>query len=250
MSEEDELLGLDRYYHALQELQQRVLAGQRDALQQVAERMERTVRAERRIFLFGTGHSHLLAEEGFYRAGGLATVVPIFSSALMVHEHPQLSSRLERTPGLAGPLLDAYDPQPEEMLFIFSNSGVNRLPVEMALEARAAGLFVVGVTALAYARVAPLSDLGRRLDEVVDVVLDNGGEPGDALVAVPDSEWRVGPSSTIVGALLWNGLVVEVVHRLQAAGEEAPLFASVNMAGAAEHNRALLEKWRGVNRHL
>ena len=29
------------------------------------------------IYLFGTGHSHMIAEELFYRAGGLARVRPI-----------------------------------------------------------------------------------------------------------------------------------------------------------------------------
>ena len=52
----------------------------------------------------------MLAEEAFYRAGGLAAVVPIFSSALMLHQNPALSSRLERTEGLAAVLLDHYRP--------------------------------------------------------------------------------------------------------------------------------------------
>lgn len=250
MSYQPQLFGFDRFYQELQALQRRVLDTQRAELQQVADYMVRTIRAQRRIFLFGTGHSHLLVEEGFYRAGGLASVVPIFSSALMVHEHPQLSGRLERTAGLANTLLSSYEPQPEEMLFIFSNSGVNRLPVEMALEAQAADLIVVAVTSLAYAEIAPLSDLGRRLDDVADIVLDNGGAPGDALVSLPNYKWCVGPSSTVIGSLLWNGLVVEAVSQLCAAGEEIPLFASSNMEGAAQHNQVLIEKWRQVNPHL
>lgn len=242
--------GMRRYLEAIQALEARIVASQAEVLERVAAQMVETLKREQRIFVFGTGHSHLIAEEAFYRAGGLAAAVPIFSAPLMLHEDAALSSLLERQEGLAEPLLAPYRPQPGEMLFVFSNSGVNQLPVEMALAAREYGLFVVGVSALAYARVAPLSGVGRRLDEVVDAAIDNGGVPGDALVPVGRTGWRVGPTSTIAAALIWNGLVTEAVARLQADGIEAPIFASLNMNGAAAHNEALLKKWRGANPHL
>jgi uncharacterized phosphosugar-binding protein len=242
--------GMRRYLEEIVTLEERVVTSQAEVLDRVAVQMVETLKDDRRIFVFGTGHSHLIAEEAFYRAGGLAAAVPIFAPPLMLHEGAAFSSLLERQEGLAEPLLAPYQPQPGEMLFVFSNSGVNQLPVEMALAARARGLFVVGVSAHAYAHVAPLSELGRRLDEVVDAAIDNGGVPGDALVPVGPSGWRVGPASTITAALIWNGLVTEAVARLQADGMEAPVFASLNMNGAAAHNEALLEKWRGLNPHL
>jgi uncharacterized phosphosugar-binding protein len=103
---------------------------------------------------------------------------------------------------------------------------------------------------MAYARVAPLSAIGKRLYEVADYALDNGGQPGDALVPVPGSDWRVGPSSTIINALLWNCLVVETIWRLQRLGQELPVIASLNMTGAAEHNEKLFAKWRKINPQL
>lgn len=241
---------LDRYVQAMSELQARVLTEQRATLLEVAEHMAETTRRDQRIFLFGTGHSHLLAEEGFYRAGGLANVVPILTEHVMLHRLPSLGSRLERTPGLAELILERYDPQPGEILFVFSNSGVNRLPVEMALRARERRLFVVSVSSLAYARQAPLSELGVRLDQSADVALDNGGIPGDAVVTLEDFPWRVGPSSTVIGALLWNGLIAETARLLLESGMEPPIFASLNVTGAADHNQALLETWRPRNLHL
>jgi uncharacterized phosphosugar-binding protein len=136
------------------------------------------------------------------------------------------------------------------MLFVFSNSGVNRLPVEMALRARERGLFVVGVSSVEYARQAHLSDLGLRLDESVDLALDNGGVPGDALLELEGFPWRVGPSSTAVCALLWNSLVAETARLLLESGVEPPIFVSLNVPGAEEHNSALLAKWRPRNIHL
>jgi uncharacterized phosphosugar-binding protein len=242
--------GFDRYCSAVQALQARVIDSQRDPLEQIAGAMTETILREGRIFVFGTGHSHLLAEEGHFRAGGLAPVVPILSSALMLHESAIVSGRLERLSGIAGPLLDRYHPQPGEMLFIFSNSGVNLLPVEMALIAKARGLTVVSICSMAYARVAPLSVLGKRLFEVADYAIDNGGEPGDSLITIDDLPWRVGPSSTVIGALIWNALITEVACQLQARSIDVPVYASGNMPGAHEHNAALVQKWHTLNPHI
>jgi uncharacterized phosphosugar-binding protein len=242
--------GIDQYYQAILAIQARVIEGQCQVLARVAGQMAETVQRGGRLFVFGTGHSHMLAEEAFYRAGGLAAATPIFSALLMLHENPALGSRLERTAGLAKPLLDWYSPRPGEMLFIFSNSGVNRLPVEMAIDARSAGLFVVSISSHAYARVAPLSEHGKRLHEVVDLAIDNGLEPGDALVEIGEQGWRVGAGSTLIGSLIWNCLVTGCAARLAASGGALPVFASLNMAGAAGHNAALLEQWRLVNPHL
>lgn len=241
---------LEQYFQAVKELETRVLESQRSTLLEVAGKMAETTRRDQRIFVFGTGHSHLLAEEGFYRAGGLANVVPMLVEHLMLHSLPNLGSRLERTPGLADLILERYAPEAGEMLFVVSNSGVNHLPVEMALRGRERKLFVVGVSALAYARQAPLSALGIRLDQAVDLALDNGGIPGDALLELPGFPWRVAPSSTVMCALLWNALVAETTRLLLESGMTPPIFVSLNVAGAAEHNQALLEKWRPRNIHL
>jgi len=242
--------GIDRYFAAIQKLQSNVIANQRGQLAQVAGAMADTIAAGRRVLVFGTGHSHMLAEEGHFRAGGLAAVTPILLSGLMLHESALLSGQLERTAGIAEPLLDRYKPQAGEMLFVFSNSGVNLLPVEMGLAARTRGLTVVAVCSLAYARVAPLSAVGKRLFEVADYTLDNGGEPGDSLVPLDGTPWRVGPSSTVMGALLWNCLITEAALQLQSRMAFAPVYASANMPGAAEHNATLLAQWRALNPHL
>lgn len=242
--------GIERYFTAIQTLQSRVIESQHLLLRQIAGRMAVTIQNQGRIFTFGTGHSHILAEEGFYRAGGLAAVVPILLSSLMLHESALLSGVIERTPGLAEALLNRYSPQAGEIIFIFSNSGVNQLPVELAVVARSRGLTVISVSSLAYAQVAPLSAIGQRLDQVADYALDNGGQPGDSLVNIEGLPWPVAPSSTVIGCLLWNCLVAETARQIQASGATAPVIASANMPGAQEHNEALLRRWPGLNPHL
>lgn len=242
--------GIDQYFTAIQRLQTQVIGSQREQLIAVASAMTETLQRDGRILLFGTGHSHMLAEEGHFRAGGLANVVPVLLSALMLHEGTVLSGRLERTAGIATALLDHYQPQPGEMLFVFSNSGVNIAPVEMALAARQRGLITVAVCSMKYAQATPLSSVGRRLYEVTDYVLDNGGEVGDSLIPLDGLPWRVGPSSTVIGVLIWNALVTEAACQLRARGVEAPVYISANMPNAAEHNAALIDKWQSRNPHI
>lgn len=243
--------GILTYYHEITRLQQQVVETQIETLEEIAGRMAEVIRQERRIFLFGTGHSHMLVEEAYFRAGGTPAAVPIFApQVLMLHESALLSSRLERMPELATPLLDEYDPQSGEMLFVYADSGSNALPVQIAIEARNRGVTTVGVCSLNYAQIAPLSAAGKKLYEVTDYVLDNGGSPGDALVPVAGSTWRVAASSTITGATLWNCLLTEAIFRLVQQGLEPPVFASYNMPGAIEHNKDLLASWSKVNPHL
>ena len=240
-----------RYFNAISQLQTQVIENQLDTLEAVVVQMTKVVAGDRRIFLFGTGHSHLLTEEAFFRAGGLAAAVPIFvPQVLMLHESARMSSQLERMPELAVPILDEYDPQPGELLIVYADSGSNALPVQVAIEARHRGLVTVGVCSLKYARTAPLSVVGKKLPDVVDYVIDNGGTPGDALIEVEGLPWRTAPSSTVMGALIWNCLLAGTVDSLVRAGLEPPIFASYNMPGAIEHNQAVLEKWSKINPHL
>ncbi len=48
------------------------------------------------VHLFGCGHSHILTEEVYYRAGGLVPIHPILHEPLMLHEGALRSSELER----------------------------------------------------------------------------------------------------------------------------------------------------------
>ncbi len=235
---------------AIRALLDDVAASQADAIDQAVTAVVRAVKAGGIIYLFGTGHSHMLAEEGHYRAGGFAPVTPILVTNLMIHESATASSRYERLPGLAPIIFSRYNPTEKDVLFIFSNSGVNAVPVEMALTAQRTGVTVIGVLSRQYCSQAPLSPVGKRLYEVVDVIIDNQTPPGDALVEIGQSGLRSGAASSIVGAFLLNAILTEAVCRLSAEGEDPPVYISSNMPGAAEHNASLLQRFKPHNPHL
>lgn len=194
--------------------------------------------------LFGTGHSHIISEEVYYRAGGLAPVNAILFPALMQHEGPATSTKLERLTGLAQLLLDKEDIRSGEVLTIISNSGKNAVPVEMALLARKRGIKTIALTSLAQSKATTLgAGQTQKLFDVCDVVIDNCGSPGDAAVAVPDSDLATGPTSTLANVAIIQQIVVEVCQAFHASGSAAPLFKSANLPGGDEWNAALIEKY-------
>ena len=92
---------MDQYAEYICSAIQSIRQQQRDKILQAAQMVKKTLVQNGLIYSFGCGHSHILAEEAFYRAGGLANVVPVFYEPLMLHKGAAESSRLEKQPGLA-----------------------------------------------------------------------------------------------------------------------------------------------------
>ncbi|WFR95073.1 SIS domain-containing protein [Rhizobium tumorigenes] len=204
-------------------------------------------RSDHRVYLFGTGHSHMLAEEVHYRAGGLAITVPVLVGSAMLHEGAVISSVYERTPGLVRPVLERYRMERGDVLIVASNSGVNAAPTEAADYGREIGATVIAITSLAYS--AAIAKGRRRLADIADIVFDNGLPPGDALVDLPGTDLKVGPASTAIGATLLNAIFAEVASQLSGDGNP-PVYRSANMPGAKEINQRLVDVYRPRNPHL
>ena len=204
-------------------------------VRRAAEVVATTFSARGVLYIFGSGHSHMFAEEAFYRAGGAVRVCPVLKPPHMLHEGAVRSTQLEREAGHAAEVLSGYQLEPErDCVLVASNSGANALPVEVASTAKAQGLPVIAITSRAYAR--SVSRPGPRLHDVADVVIDNHCPPGDALVRLADDLPPTGPASTVVGLALLNSVVVEACAIQLARGERPEVFLSANMPGAAPHN--------------
>lgn len=101
---------------------------------------------------FGTGHSHMIAEEVFFRAGGIAPINPILDERLIFLKGALESTRAERESGLAAGLLESENIRSVDAAIIISNSGRNAAPVEMALEMKRRGVRVIAITNLEQSR--------------------------------------------------------------------------------------------------
>lgn len=203
---------------------------------------------DKRVFVFGTGHSHMLAEEVHYRAGGLAITVPVLSAFTMLHEGAYTSTQFERISGVVKPLLERYNIGAGDVLIVVSNSGVNAAPIDAARFGRDAGATVIALTSVVYSHAA--ADGRVRLAELADIVLDNEIPAGDAMMQLPNSEMKAGAISTAVGATILNAVFTAVAAELAVEGGEVPVYRSANMPGAAEINEKLVAKYKPRNPHL
>jgi uncharacterized phosphosugar-binding protein len=221
------------------------------ALDQAAELVAESLAHDGLLHTFGTGHSHLIAEELFDRAGGLIPVNPLLDAGLMLHVSAMSSTAFERMHGYAEVVLKRYRLAPQDVMLVASNSGRNAVPVEMAMLARERGLKVIAMTALAYSQTQPSRhSSGKKLYELADVVLDTCGVPGDAVMRVEGVTPAVASTSTVIGAALAQALVHNVVEKLAARGLTPPLLTSANLGAGEGYGVANYARYRDRVRHL
>ena len=208
------MTGADTFVETCRSALSGVWEAQRDAVLAAADGIAARLAQGGVLHTFGTGHSSLLAQELFCRAGGLLSVNAILDPRVLLSGGALQSTGAERRAGLAADILAGYDVRPGDAGLVISNSGRNAAPVEMAQDMRRRGLFVVGLCSFAAAGAhPPRSDAGR-LRDAVDVALDNGAPAGDAAIDVDGADGRVGALSTVLGAAILQALHVAVVERL------------------------------------
>ena len=212
------------------------------ALEQAADEVARVIKNGGLIFVFGCGHSHLPGLDAFYRAGGLANVSPMLDTDLMLHNGAAKSSRMEKMSGIADEILRRYVPTERDMLFIFSASGKNRVPVEMADAARRAGVLTVGVSSSEY------FERGGELHRHVDIHVDCKVPYGDACIEV--GETKMGGLSTYAACFILNTCLINGARKALDAGVAPPVYLSGNVEGGREHNVVLEDLYLGRVKHL
>lgn len=237
-----------KYLDIVRGLVETVASEEAGHMEQAVDLLFRCVKDKHSIYAFGASHAGILSEELYYRAGGLMLINPIFGREVMLDCAPIThTSHMERLVGYGTQLArDQADFREGDVLIAHSVSGRNPVTLEVAMAAKDAGAKVIAVTNLAYSKsVSSRHPSGLRLFELADVVLDNHGEVGDAAVKIDGLDQRVAPTSTVVGAIMLDSIVAELVQRLVDSGmEHPPVFYSANLDGGDELNRSLVEEYR------
>jgi uncharacterized phosphosugar-binding protein len=236
-----------QYLDAIIELLGQVRDTQAEGIAQAAAKVADAILNDHLIYVFGASHAGILAQEMFYRAGGLVPVNPLLAPGLTTDVRPvTLTSRLERLPGLGKQILAETPVGPDDVLIVHSVSGRNAVAVEIAEEARLRGAYVIALTSLTYSRaVQPRAPGMKRLFEVADLVLDDCAPVGDALIKLDGLSQQVAPASTITGAAILHELTVQAVAIILRERGDAPVFHSANLDGGDAANRRWLEHYKG-----
>ncbi len=225
---------------------ERIYAEQKEMFGKAAEMMADKIEEDGLIYVFGSGgHSNMMAEEMFHRAGGLACISPVFADSIRI-PHVPLG---ERVAALAPYILDFYGIGESDLLILVNSYGINPVTVETALECRKRGVKVIAVTSTEYAQRLPKDFRGRHpsgknLHEMFEMVFYTYVPYGDALVTMEGVESLVGPYSTYANAFICNSLVIATCRLLVQRGIDPPIINSINVIDGEQKNRKLYEKYR------
>jgi uncharacterized phosphosugar-binding protein len=235
----------ERYFAELSRILGEIAERQAESIVSAGLLVAEAIAAGGVVQTFGSGHSHMIAEEAFFRAGGLAPVNVILDETLIFLHGAVESTRAEREPGFAATVMAREDVRAVDVAIVISNSGRNAVPIEMALHFQEAGAKVIAITnPRQSATSASRHASGKYLHQVADVVIDNCIPVGDAVLAVPGLEQKMGPSSTVAGAAIMNAIMIEAAARLQATGKQVPVIVSANVGtGALTDMKTVLSPW-------
>ena len=235
------------YSEEIMKVLERAEETNREALEILIKEMVRTVKEDRLIHTFGTGHGHMIGIELFFRAGGLGNVSAVMDYDTLLFQGARRSGEIERLCGVSDIIFDGSHISPGDIMIISSNSGRNAMPVEMAMRCQKEGVFTVALTNVKQSKqTSSRHPSGKKLFECADLVLDNCCPDGDCLLDIEGI--RTGAATSISGMFLMNIAATETIRRCLAEGIRPYVFQSQNLDGY--DNDAIYEKFENRIKYL
>jgi uncharacterized phosphosugar-binding protein len=245
------------YRNTITEIMDKIL-GEIETIQKASRVVAESIAKEEPIHVIGPGgHSNMAVEEVLWRAGGLAPINAILDPGTNLIHGAKRSNFIERTPGYALKVLDAYrvGRKPGEVIIVVNAYGINSMSIDTVLEAKKRKMITIGITSRSFADVLPKDHpsrhlSGKNLYQEVDYFLNCHLPYGDAVVEIKGCIQKTGPTSTFCNVFTINLLMIETVKRLLEMGVQPPLWMSANLPGGDEANRSLEEKYIPRIKHL
>ncbi|WP_077604202.1 SIS domain-containing protein [Oceanobacillus sojae] len=237
---------ITQFLEYLSEKWNKVIENEGESINRASELIFESCKNDGRFYVFGSGHSHMVAEEIYIRAGGLAYVKGILPPELMLHQMPNKSTYMERLDGYAQNILSLYKVEAGDTIMVVSNSGRNNIPVEMCIEAKKIGASVIALTSIEHSQsVSSRHKSGKNIYEIADITINSHAPKGDAAYRIEGVEADLGPTSDFTGIGIAQTIIIGVISRLKDAGLDIPVFKSSNLDGADEYNDKLFTQYYG-----
>ncbi|TXT17144.1 MAG: hypothetical protein FD133_1534 [Erysipelotrichaceae bacterium] len=186
------------------------------------------------VHIFGSGHSVGFGSECTGRAGSLVPFHMI-----------ETNNHFERRANVADKLYDLYDVRPQDVFIVISNSGINGVVIDLAITAKAKGHKIIIITSMKHTLAEPSRHpSGKKLYELGDVVIDNCGPRGDALIETGELE-KICSVSSITGIYIAQSLTAEICRILAEDHCDIPLLLSEEVSGYEKFNADLLNQYKG-----
>lgn len=247
---------LAKYLGIVQKNLERILTEERENIEKASDIISEKLAEERVLYVFGTGgHSIMAGEELFSRAGGLASISPIFFPGLSLVTGFSENTKVERVQGIAEIVMESHELKKGDVIIINNAAGINAVTIDAALVAKKKGMIVIGLVGKEFANNVPAGHEARHpsnknLHEVSDISIDLKVPLGDAVIDIEGLEQKTAPISTINIAFVLHSLIIRVIEKLLQKGIQPPVWRSGNIPGGTEYNKKFREKYRRLIKHL
>lgn len=237
-----------RYFTVLEEIVDEIVSSQENNIIEAAKILANTTKNGGIIYGFGTGHSHLVVDDAFWRAATPANYAALLEQSATGSFEITKSYDIENQYGIGGIVVDYHRLTSNDCLIIISNSGNNISPVDAAIRAKEKGIPVIAITAVDYSDYLTTKHRKNvKLKDIADVVLDNRTPIGDAAVEIQGFPMKVGSTSSIPAIYLQNAILVQMVEFLVEDGVKPDVYYNGHMAfmskDFANHNDKLVDKY-------
>lgn len=219
---------------------------QKDNLEETAKAMADCMAKGGVVHVFGSGHSVGLGIDIKDRIGALVPIHIMDMSDFVTRggvslaEFTDTKNIFERKPNMAGRLYELYDTKPEDIFIVISNSGINGIVIDIASLAKEHGHKVIIITSMKHTLVEePRHPSGKKLYEFGDIVIDNCGPHGDALIQT-EGVAKVCSVSSICNNCIAQSMAARCIELLKEKGVELPV-----LTGDKAHDEALIRKYEG-----
>lgn len=237
-------MSAERWFERCNQTLASIGATQLEPIRQAAQLIAEAAQAGGALHFYDTGHC---SHEPIHRAGGLCMIRRLnFDFTIETQAGPkraaQVSERHQQTRGPSDEQLAQIGVQRSglargDVIIVNSVSGKAALPVEVALAAQRLGAKVVGITNVTYSRaVDSQHSSGKRLYEAADVVIDNCGVVGDAVLNMEGVDTGVAPTSGVTFCYIIWAIVAESVAQMRALGLHPHVYRSVNLPDGEQFN--------------